>query len=537
MRRRWGRVALIVVAAVFVLALIVMIAGKYVIIPSMIRHAASSAVRERWDGDLSIGTVDFNWTGPISLGRIALRDAQGRPWAQIGSVELTLRDWPSLHPVLTDVAVDGVQLQALFAEGKLQLPLKPPPPSGGTSGNSSYVDLRRFAIRNMSFAVTPSAGSRIVWDGFELELRRNEKGYGLTIDRKAQDPSEKFSVTGNYTGQSALDYVTLSMRHNVTPAEASGILAALAVPGVSQASGKIAAEVQIRGRLEAPASCQPAGKIVLADWRLAGTRGPLATGISADIKMDSASGAPAAQGDILADMCGGRTETKLRANITPARSLAYHAETRGTGLSLDALVKSFVEQAETRGGTLGFKYVVDGDTSTSGLPTGRGSMSLEDANLLGVPVLTRLLDLVGLSDADPLRDTDVGAVFSMTGQTMTFDKASLANAAVAVDVQPGGTVDFATHQLDLYVLAVPVRKPHDLVASIPLVKSVVGLGDKLARVHIRGNWSDPPASLVTKEPLTDLTEGAKEFFESVASEGGDMAGFMLRQFNELLPGQ
>ncbi len=534
MKRRWGRIALIVAAALIVLAVAVMIVGKYVIVPSIIRRAASAAVRERWDGDLEIGGVEFNWTGPISLERISLRDAKGRPWANVGSVELTMRNWPSTHPVLTDVSVSDVELQALFAKGRLDLPLKPAPPASAPSGGTSYVDLQSFTIHNLSFALMPESEKNVLWGGFQLELRRKGQGYALAMERKTQDPSEKFTLTGNYTGQPALDYVSLSVKHTVTPAEAATLVAALVVPGVAQANGKIDADVQLKGPLEHPAACQWNGRITLSDWTLSAVRGPLMTGVKADMNIKNESGAPTAHGDIVADVCEGRTEIKIDANVTPAGSIKYHVETTGKGISFDALVKSFAADSEKRTGKLKFRYVVEGDTAANELPSGQGRVALANANLTNVPILTQLLGMIGLSDINPLKDSGVEADFAIKGQTMTLNQAGLANDALAVDVEPGGTVNFATHQLDLYVLAVPVKRLHDFVASIPFVKSVVDLGDKLARLHIKGNWNDPPASLITKEPLTDLTEGAKDFFKGIASQAGSVGAGVLGRIGELI---
>jgi len=138
-KRKWVRRIVKTFAALALLVTIVALLAKPWIIPAVLRWQASSALADYWDGRLEIGEVDFRWSEPIELRNIRLSDARGRMWASVGSVRVTLRNWPSTRPVLTDVEVSSVNLTAYFDAGRLAAPLLTPRRASRSTGRSTWT--------------------------------------------------------------------------------------------------------------------------------------------------------------------------------------------------------------------------------------------------------------------------------------------------------------------------------------------------------------------------------------------------------------
>jgi len=134
---------------------------------------------------------------------------------------------------------------------------------------------------------------------------------------------------------------------------------------------------------------------------------------------------------------------------------------------------------------------------------------------------------------DALQATHVEASFTMKGLVATVVGARLANPVAAIDVEPGGQVNIATHHLDLHAIAVPIKQIQDLSGAIPLVNQVARLKDRLTRVRIRGDWGAPPANLISKQPLNDIAEGTVGFFRGVASTGGRLGQGLFKLFGDM----
>jgi hypothetical protein len=526
MNRKWPRRLAIAGGAVLLSVLAALLVGKHWIVPSVLRQRASAAVREQWDGDLTIADINFNWTGPTYLRGITLRDASGREWLRAGSVKLTLRNWPGFHPVLREVEVENLDLRGFFAEGVLQLPLKPPPPH---DRKNEQFDLPTITIRNMSVGIFAEKSAQAAWGDVQLALRREGQNLLIDLKRTFKEPGEELSVSGTVDGRSLEADLTLAMKHAVTREEAAAMLAALNVPFFSKAEGKIDVKMGLRGGLAAPSAVRPSGIIALADWSVSSPHGPLIKGLSGEVRFDGR--APAgAVAELSTQSCSGQMKAALSANALGDGTIRYHCRVDAENLSFDELVKALSGNQRTRSGTLQFTYVVDGHTGAREEPAQQGYVYLDNGHLADVPLLTELFRAAGLTPFDALQATDVKAAFTMKGLVATLSQARLANAVSAVDVEPGGQVDIGRHQLHLYAVAAPVKQVQDLLGSIPLVSLVVRLKDKLTRVHIRGDWDAPPATLITKEPLKDVAEGTVGFLRGVVSTGGHLVKTLYKPF-------
>jgi len=323
------------------------------------------------------------------------------------------------------------------------------------------------------------------------------------------------------------------MKHAVTQEEAAAVLAALNVPFFCKAEGKIDMKVGLRGGLAAPPAIRPSGTIALADWSVSSPHGLLVKGLRGEVRFDGR--APAgAVAKVSAHSCNGQVKAALNVNAASDGTFWYRCRVDAEKVSFDELPKVLSGVQRVRKGTLEFTYVISGHTGAPEGPAAKGYVYLVDADLADVPLLTALFRLMGLMQLDALQATGLEATLTMKGLVATVSQARLANAVAAVDVEPGGQVDIGTHHLDLYAIAVPVKQMQDFLGSIPLVSLVVRLKDKLTRVHIRGDWDAPPASLISKEPLNDIAEGTVDFLRGAASTGGHLGKTLFKTFGDIL---
>lgn len=112
----WILVLLLLIASPFIIA--------WMVVPVVVRTQASAAAAESWEGQLSIGDIEFSWTGPSTFHELSLTDTQGRPWLSIDSVTIRLVDFPGFAPKLSTVDVGNVVVNAQLTDGKLEIPIK-----------------------------------------------------------------------------------------------------------------------------------------------------------------------------------------------------------------------------------------------------------------------------------------------------------------------------------------------------------------------------------------------------------------------------
>ena len=67
MNRKWLRRLIIAGGALVHAVAAVVLAGTYWLAPFVVRQQNSAALRERWNGQLTIETVNFNWKAPSYL--------------------------------------------------------------------------------------------------------------------------------------------------------------------------------------------------------------------------------------------------------------------------------------------------------------------------------------------------------------------------------------------------------------------------------------------------------------------------------------
>jgi len=158
---------------------------------------------------------------------------------------------------------------------------------------------------------------------------------------------------------------------------------------------------------------------------------------------------------------------------------------------------------------------------------------VEGADLRKVPAVAEVLRRAGLGRPDVLSDSDVEIQFGLRGAEVVLQQTRIQLRLAAVDVEPGGTVNLRTGEMDLVAVVVLFEKVRDLLRSIPLVSIVVDLTERLSRLHVEGKWGRPESLVITPAPLREIREGSKKFLTAAARGGRQVGKAVLGGLSDL----
>jgi len=132
-----------------------------------------------------------------------------------------------------------------------------------------------------------------------------------------------------------------------------------------------------------------------------------------------------------------------------------------------------------------------------------------------------------MTELEPLKMSDAEAGFNINKGLLEIERGHVSNHLSAIQITRGGTYNLATGEIDIYVVGIILKFVNSTLQHIPLVKRLVSFKDKLVRLHVHGNMSQPTGPLISKEPLTDISEGFMEPITVIAENGGKLADGVL----------
>ncbi|MFA6132859.1 MAG: hypothetical protein WC869_02440 [Phycisphaerae bacterium] len=534
------KVLIIVLAGLVVCAAVTVLAAKYWIIPAVAASQIRSAVGDSWGGSIHVGGVEFNFSGPIYLRGIELHDRVNRRWLHVASIELTLRDWPGLSPALTTIDVRGLTLNTYFLDGRLDAPFRAASTAAPAPADlGKYVDIRELVVHDISCEMNDDQARQARWTFPRLEASRQSDGaytlWLLGLPGGIQDPAdanETFHLSG-WINPATCEADLMVDGDLPTDADRMGVmLRALDVPVLRGMRGRLHSEnVRLRGRLNQGGLWQLSGQVDLNGFTVDGPYGRLTDRLDATLRLE---GRRATLTQFDARGCGGKVTVSGQLDIAADGKPTYSAAMEASGVDLPRLTEVVAGPGgKSQRGTLTAQAKVSGDGGTI---RGSGLLGLDDADLMPSLIFAEVFKQMGLGSGDRLHKSDLQAVIAFDGPRVTIERARLANALSAMDVEKGGKINVQTHQLDLYVVGVPLKAVEALL-RLPLIGTLTepfrNLRDKLIRLYVHGDWSDPPGTLVTKKPITDAASGAVGFFQDAAKSGGELGQDAVNTFKDI----
>jgi len=480
-KRRWLRLLFKVLAVLAVASIVLAAAGKFWIVPAVVRWQVREKLPDYWRGSAEIGEIEFNYTGPIYLAGIRLLDEAGRQWLSVGSVKLTLKNWPGIEPVLSEVEIDGLDVTAYFKDRRCSPPLKPLPSK--PTDMSRYVDIESLVVRNISLQKVDEAGPGDRTGNVVFTLRRDGGDYVIRLDRQGR------------------------------PGETGFVLAGLA-----------------RKKDERT--------VVLERWNCRTDHGQILRDFAISISTDPHPAGPKVRlRRIRGELCKGRLAGWFTAAAQGTSTYAVKGALAVTDIDMPAVNNALPGSRWPPAGTMRMRLEIDCLYTQMDDLRGRGTLFLDDADFRQHRLAGAVWDLLGVRNVNIAGPSDVEAAFHFTGPTVVIDKAHVTNRLTAIDVEPGGTVNLATKHIDLYVVgAVFNELPVQLLSPLPSPFGglLTHLTHKLARLHLRGKWDDPPTKLIAQEPLKDIADGTLEFLRDAIRGGGQLTPGVLELLNGVL---
>lgn len=482
-KRRRLKIAVRVLLVLLVLAVATVIAAKSWIIPGIIRDKVSNALAEHWGGEVEIEDVEFSFSGSAVLRNVKLLDYDGREWLHADNVAITLANWASDAPMLTDANIDGLDIFAHYVKGGCAPPLtESQKPADDEPKN---IDLQSLTITNASFTKVDD-GKWQPSEAFSLTLARAGDRYNLSY----RQPGRKIAIDGEIVPNSfknfALKNFTISTEHGELIRKLSANIIT-----TKKDDQKVIEASKIYGITAGRGFLQGKAKLYLKPGEKPNLIGRLALG---DAHL------PALQ-----------------------KALLGKAEISSGTITIQAAFKCPGMQLENLDGIIAI-FVDDIDSHNHGLTKG-----------------TR--EFIGIQTDDTGELADIEAVFDIKGLKLILKQGChYTSSLFAVEGEPGGTINLMTKEIDVYIVAAQISQLRNVFSAIPIKLPLLPNGiltnllKKMFRLHLLGKWDDPAEKLIRKEPISDLAKGTVEFLKTSVEGGGQLGGDVLNLFSELSKG-
>lgn len=516
----------------FVLAvLLIVVAAKAWIVPHIIRYKVEQGLSEFSEGPVTIEHVTMKGWQHVVLEQIRFFDKDEREWLVAEEIRAVLASRPGRWPAVTRIEVERPTLRAAVADGgKFSVPARRPKRKA-EDPNAGPSSLQRLAIRDATVAVEDANGPKVVFDKLWLDAaRQTEDSYEITAGRRGADDSNAVAVQGRVSLASRNVTLSLKTDHTVGKQETAIALAALGIRQYA-VEGRLIADLAIVGHLNKPLELQADGSAKLEESTLFYKDGTLANKLTATAKFG---GRRLDIEQFDAALCGGRASGNFRADVNEASRMEFRGHVLAANVNFPEFASVLTAKAgKATGGTFTASYDFTGQRNGTRAFNGEGLMFFDDADVSVLPAIPQIFAAAGLSQYEPLRTSDAEASFTTSGSVVTIKSGHIANNFAAIEFEPGGTIDLHAKQIDGYVVAAPLSQIAGAVESLPIIKIFARIKDKLMRLHVKGNWTDPPGKLITKEPIEDLKESTVGFLQDVLKSGGQFGRGMLDRLGGL----
>ena len=519
-------IALAGVGLILVIALIITV--KLFIVPAIVGYKITAAIEKRWNGNAKIKSIDFSYSKPIVIKGLTLADTQKRKWVFINRIEATILGLKTANPTVSQITMDNCEV-TYHPDAQLDSLIKPDPdPNKPTS---SYVnDINEITIDTIIFSAQTASEKIKLYDNLNLTITKNQNLHDIIL-RSTEASFGQLHISGSANVNEQTIYLTAKLNRIIDRPTSQLFTAMFDRLSNISFTGNFDADIQISTSMKNPAPFPLEGPVHLSYMHVYYKNNLIATKAAADISLhqnaarlnsftaDAFTGTLSATADILLD------------NITkPAVKADFHA----IQIDLPQAAKAFEFKKEFKKGKLILDAKHIRNDPPNELPKTNLVFWIDDTDIGSFPLAEAIFKFMTIPSLDPMQSSDIAGVVRIEGDIATIDQARIANVLGAVHVEPGGTANIKSEELDLYAVAVPLNEITDFMKKLPVIGSFVDLKEKLTRVRIKGNWNDDPSSLISKQPLDDIQEGTIDFFKDIAKTPGQIGSDVLDKFRSIL---
>jgi len=502
--------------------------AKFWLIPSIVRLKIEQALSKHINGSVTVDDVQVTYSKAMVVKGVKLLDKADRLWADARLITVKLANWPSLKPSVKEIEVDNINVRISSTDVNSILPtVRLPKPSAGTKRK---LNLNKLTVKGLTISLGNEQVSEPVYDDLFFSAVRKDGSYEISVGRPASETSEFLVAKGMFNVETSEAELSIQIKHKVTEPEMRFALALLKAPESIRAHGDLNADLTINGFLKEPTSLLPKGKAELTNWTVAINENLLTEDLTTTLEL---SDGQIDVNDLTATLCKGKVDGAFYCTTKWNEPVEYSGQVFAQTINLPALSSIIADKKKAKKGTMTLSYRFTGVGKELQNIQGDGVMLLDDADTSVLPVIPDIFRAVGLSNFDPATLSDFEATFTNIGPTLTIKSAHIANQLAAVEAEPGGTINLQTEHIDVHVMAVPLNQLETLLKRMPGVDVLTNLRGRLIRLHIRGQWSQPPNKLIAKEPVKDIADATLGFLQDVVRNGGQFGQDMLSKFGAL----
>jgi len=509
----------------FLILLILIIAAiaHFWFIPAKVSGQIERALSKFWDGKVDIEDIDIYYRRPIYLTRVNFSDKTGRKFMYADKVNLVLENWPSPHPIVTEIHIEKLNLQLSTADGKFTTPVKNP--YRRPRGKKKKVDIHEFSINNIEVTFIDAKNTNYVYDNMQFLANKTGNAYNFSLNKNSDDPVESLLATGNIDLKTLQTNSSLQIKHFVHKPEMALAFTKLNIPNLSAAGG-LEANLKITGCLKQPAELKPQGFISFDEWTVNANGKTITSDLTA--KADIKDGHFNFE-NITATVCDGDVNSSFYVDMTTEFSGYVFAQ----NINFEELTSVFgSERKKETKGTVTFDYAFSGRLAGEPNLIGEGQFFMDEADISAIPILPYIFETIGLQKLTQPKVSDVECTFKTAGPVVTIQTANVANRFAAVRAEPGGTINLKTKHVDMYVKAVLIKQIDAVIKNTPVINIFSNIKDRLTRLHIKGKWSDPPTAIIKKEPIVDIKDATVGFFKDIVESGGQITRKISRRLGD-----
>jgi len=297
---------------------------------------------------------------------------------------------------------------------------------------------------------------RRLWNDIKPRGRANLRFKKLTLTLRPGEPAR-----WTFDAVAELNGVSLTLGTELTE-----------ITGRLRASGEVGEKFAFAGEL---------------DWPRAKVDGRLVTGLTAGFSRPPGSSRLSVE-DIVGEFCQGTIIGRMEFDETPGGSrygLTLTARDVSLGALLNAKLQPGEEPVKLEGVVMG-NLALTGRSGDFASRRGGGTVLIHDAQMLKVPFLLAMMQVIHLAIGDDNAFHDARLTFIVDGDELIFEEIDLRGKALSM--VGAGRVKTATQEMDLTLLVgSPLRLPRIEVLS----ELMEGFARELVEVRVEGTFGKP----------------------------------------------
>jgi hypothetical protein len=146
--------------------------GWFWVVPALARDQARLFLADFWAGGIEIEGLKVALNGLTKVQSIRLTDEWGKVWAQLETITIRPKSWPTLEAAPAEVHIVSAVFRVHVTRGQVLAPLR----------RATQPFPEKFSIGRLSLAVASDTGFQREWGELHLQVTRKDNSYQFLAD-------------------------------------------------------------------------------------------------------------------------------------------------------------------------------------------------------------------------------------------------------------------------------------------------------------------------------------------------------------------